>query len=220
MEKQIIAVDDADVSLEDVLEAMKTDRDDAESVTMAESLFAEAKAVARPKALYAPIEPVFVSEKVILNGITISERFVFDKLSAQERVVAYVATCGAEADEWAKSKTDIFEQFTADAIKQLYLNAVMKRLFDETAKYFPEEKFAVTINPGSLKEWPLAAQRQLFAILGGVTGDIGVTLSGSCLMTPNKSVSGIMFASDEHYVNCQLCPKDNCPGRRAKFSVA
>ena len=31
-------------------------------------------------------------------------------------------------------------------------------------------------------------------------------------MTPNKSVTGFRFGNDNDYVNCRLCPREDCPG--------
>ena len=86
------------------------------------------------------------------------------------------------------------------------------------ANYFAADKNISSLNPGSLKEWPITGQVPLFELLGGVTEDIGVVLSDSLLMSPVKSVSGIMFQSEEAYENCQLCPRENCPGRRAPYA--
>jgi hypothetical protein len=35
-------------------------------------------------------------------------------------------------------------------------------------------------------------------------------------MLPSKSSSGIAFESEVFYENCQFCPLENCPNRRAK----
>ena len=62
-------------------------------------------------------------------------------------------------------------------------------------------------------------QKELFEILGGpefVRDAIGVTYSDSWLMTPTKSMSGILFESETVYENCQHCPLERCPNRRAK----
>jgi hypothetical protein len=74
-----------------------------------------------------------------------------------------------------------------------------------------------TMAPGSLSEWPLSQQRSLFACLGDPEGEIGVHLSDSLLMVPAKSVSGIRFPTTESFVSCQLCSRENCPGRRAPY---
>ena len=39
-------------------------------------------------------------------------------------------------------------------------------------------------------------------------------------MSPIKSVSGILFPTEVTYENCQLCPRDLCPGRRAPYDKA
>lgn len=48
---------------------------------------------------------------------------------------------------------------------------------------------------------------------------LSVTLSDSCLMTPNKSVTGIRFAVEGRFESCQLCPMPECPGRRAPYDA-
>ena len=73
------------------------------------------------------------------------------------------------------------------------------------------------MNPGSLADWPLREQRTLFALLGDVHGAIGVELTPSLLMTPTKSVSGILFPTAETFASCQLCPREECPNRRAVY---
>ena len=74
-----------------------------------------------------------------------------------------------------------------------------------------------TMAPGSLSNWPLPQQRPLFDVLGDVQGIIGVELSDSFLMTPNKSVSGVRFPTEEGFASCQLCPREGCPNRRAPY---
>ena len=74
-----------------------------------------------------------------------------------------------------------------------------------------------TMNPGSLADWPLKEQRQLFALLDNRGHEIGVHLSDSFLMTPTKSVSGIRFPTEYRFESCQLCPRPECPGRRAPY---
>ena len=72
------------------------------------------------------------------------------------------------------------------------------------------------MNPGSLPDWPISQQRPLFDLVGKAA-EIGVHLTDSYLMRPLKSVSGILFATDVTYENCQLCPVERCPNRRAPY---
>jgi hypothetical protein len=94
------------------------------------------------------------------------------------------------------------------------MEALHARLLDE----FKLEKKA-SMNPGSgdRRLWPLEEQGVLFGLLGNVTESIGVILTESWLMMPNKSVSGFYFKTDKTYHNCQLCQRQPCPNRRAPF---
>jgi hypothetical protein len=75
------------------------------------------------------------------------------------------------------------------------------------------------MSPGSgdVEIWPVSQQKELFAILDGVTPHIGVRLTDSMLMIPNKSVSGIVFPTEVDYRGCQVCHRQNCPNRSAPF---
>ncbi|MCL2708617.1 MAG: vitamin B12 dependent methionine synthase [Defluviitaleaceae bacterium] len=217
VEKKIIRLEDASITLERLLETLRVGRDDEDAGKIGEML-AEALGIAKPLALYATAKPEAQGGAVLINGVRFEDAFVGEKLCHQEKVVLYVASCGVEADEWAARYDGFFEQFVADAVKQLLLGLAMERLSIEVAKLYDPKKSVSHINPGSLEVWPLTRQRMLFDALGGVTGDIGVRLTESCLMVPNKSVSGIMFETAEHYENCQLCPRENCQGRRAEYA--
>ena len=75
------------------------------------------------------------------------------------------------------------------------------------------------MSPGSLADWPLQEQRQLFTILGNTWDTVGVRLTDSLLMVPIKSVSGIRFPTESSFESCQLCPRAQCPGRRAPYDA-
>ncbi|MEG1501114.1 MAG: vitamin B12 dependent methionine synthase, partial [Clostridiales bacterium] len=56
-------------------------------------------------------------------------------------------------------------------------------------------------------------------LLGEVEKATGVKLAEDLLMVPVKTVSGIRFSLDIDYVNCQLCPREACRGRRAAYDA-
>ena len=64
----------------------------------------------------------------------------------------------------------------------------------------------------------LGQQRQLFQLLGDVESSIGVRLTDSFLMIPNKTVSGILFPTEVPFYSCQLCTREACPRRRAEYT--
>ena len=139
-------------------------------------------------------------------------------LDGVERVFPYVATCGAELDSIPVAAGDAFGQFCRDTIKEMALWAALSHLYMHLTEAFGLGALA-SINPGSgeANVWPIEQQRDLFAFLGNVQESIGVVLTDSCLMVPNKSVSGILFPSSAGFENCQLCNQKQCSHRRVPF---
>jgi len=73
------------------------------------------------------------------------------------------------------------------------------------------------MSPGSLKDWAIEEQRPLFSILGDVEVSIDVRLNENLVMIPNKSLSGIYFPTEIPFYSCQLCPRKDCPARKASY---
>lgn len=141
-------------------------------------------------------------------------------LDGVEWVFPYVATCGRELDSIPIAPGDVFGQFCLDTIKELALWAAITRLYEQVTEASGLSTLA-SMNPGSgeINVWPIEQQQELFAFLGGVRESIGVVLTDSCLMVPNKSVSGILYPSADGFESCQLCRQERCPNRRVPFDA-
>jgi hypothetical protein len=180
-------------------------------------LLDEARALARPKAAYRPVLVREVgSGHVLIDETTLSSRVLAVNLKDVHRVFLYMATCGTELDAWAHGLTDMVHQFWAEEIKVQALRAATQRLNDQVDRQYRPGKTSV-MNPGSLADWPLSQQRPFFELMEDAAEALGVRLSDSCLMTPNKSVTGIRFPLEGRFESCQLCPMPDCPGRRAPY---
>jgi cobalamin-dependent methionine synthase I len=178
-------------------------------------LTCQAQEIARPKAAYRPVYLQQIGEDwVSVNEVTFSSRVLAVNLKDTHRVFVYMATCGVELSEWAHSLTDMVHQWWAEEIKVRALRAAVHALNEHIDRAYAPGKTSV-MNPGSLADWPLTQQRPFFAIMDEAATALGVTLSDSCLMTPNKSVTGIRFPLEVRFESCQLCPMPDCPGRRA-----
>ena len=182
----------------------------------------EAQAVARPKALY---KVAFIDDRgddyVVVDGVRLSSRVLCVNLEPVHRVFPYIATCGVELDAWAHAQNDMLYKYWADVIKEIAVREAAQALFERMTEKYGLGKMAV-MSPGSLDDWPMPQQQPLFSILGDVEEAIGVHLSDSFVMTPNKSLSGLRFATAhqdwrDDFASCQLCPRENCPGRRAPY---
>ena len=194
------------------------DSEDADAFT---ALVDQAREVARPKALYAE---AFVEgrgdDTIRIDGITFTSRMLRRNLDAVERVFPYVATCGRELDGIALPAGDVLVQFWWDAIKAEVLSAARTYLLAHLTERFRLGQ-TVRMSPGSgdADVWPIEQQRLLFALLGSVTPVIGVILTDSCLMIPNKTVSGLLFATEHDFYTCQVCHRDPCQNRKAPFDA-
>jgi hypothetical protein len=170
-----------------------------------------------PKAIY---DVCYIDRKgrdsVEIGGTRFTSRVLRVNLDKAERVFPYVATCGTEVESIDVPSDDIMRKFVLDAIKQIALGAAVRHLREHIDKqYRPGQMSAMS--PGSLEDWPISEQKQLFSIFGDVEDLIGVRLTDTFLMLPLKSVSGIYFPTEVRFESCQLCPRERCPGRRAPY---
>lgn len=188
-------------------------------IEKAKSFAQEALEIGRPKAFF---RPAYIEKKdgrvIIIDGITFNSDILGINLRDVYRVFPFVATSGTELEEWSKTKSSTLEQFWADVLKQEALKAATEAVTDFINKNFGIEKIG-QMNPGSLADWPLTEQIPLFQLLEKVEESIGVVLTEGLAMFPIKSVSGLLFPSESEFKNCQLCKRQNCPGRRSPYNA-
>ena len=183
------------------------------------SLMEGALAIINPKAIY---EVCYIQykdyDRVDIGGVTFTSRILRVNLDKVERVFVYIATCGRELDGIVIPSDDFVKRFWLDTIKDMALKASIKYLYSHLKRKYALGKTS-SIGPGTgfQELWPIEQQKQLFSIFGNVEDLIGVKLTNSFLMIPNKSVSGIYFPREISFENCQLCPRKVCPARRAPY---
>jgi hypothetical protein len=185
---------------------------------LALGLLDEARQIAHPRAMYGIAG---VDEKtdsgVVIEGIKLDSRILAVNLKDLHRVFPFLATSGRELYDWTKTHEDMLENYWAGEISQMALRSAEKFLLDHLKDTYQLGKTAC-MNPGSLEDWPITAQKPLFELLGDPFSAIGVELTESMLMLPNQSVSGIRFVSEEGYSNCELCPRGCCTHRRSPYN--
>jgi hypothetical protein len=179
-----------------------------------------AKTVAAPKAAYLSVLPQKTSDKTLnVDCVVFESRTLVRQIDTSKPLFPFIATCGRELDQHlCPEPDDILKVFWLDTIKERVLRQCTAYLKKQLIQNEDHPKLAC-INPGSGHEqmWPIEQQRQLFQLFGDTETLLGVQLTDSFLMIPNKSVSGIFFPTERTYENCQLCPRENCHNRRAKF---
>lgn len=184
-----------------------------------EKLAGQALEVASPRAV-AMLKALEVvdEEHVRVGGVSFTSALVREKMGERGRVFPYLATEGTEMARWGQSLDSSLDLVFAGALRQAAVKQYETLLEERVTEQFGMEQVS-SMNPGSLRAWPLTQQEQLFQVLSPFPDKLGVTLLPTHLMEPAYSVSGIFFQTDTKYYNCQLCPRENCPNRKAPSTV-
>ncbi len=203
-----------------ILKTVHVEADSADGQTVSD-LIDQAGRIGKPKALY---REAFIeakgAETVTIDGVTFTSRMLRKNLDRAERVFPFVVTCGREMDAVTLPAGDFLAEFWWDAIKAVLLQCAAKYLNAHVKRRFALERTA-SMSPGSgdATVWPIEQQRELFALLGDVEAQIGVELTESFLMKPNKTISGIHFPTEVDFRSCQVCRRSECPSRSAAFDA-
>ncbi len=182
-----------------------------------DGLVALAGGLIEPRAVF---ETAYVGAKgertVEVAGVMFESRLLRQNLEGANKVFPYIITVGPGLERAAAAQGDL--------LKQYYLEEMANSALESAAAWLAgrlEERFGVrglsNMSPGSLEDWPITEQTKLFSIFGDAERLIGVRLTDSLLMVPRKSISGILFPSEEGFVACQLCERERCPGRKAPW---
>ncbi len=181
------------------------------------AMLEEAREVASPKAAFAITSASTADGDAIdIGGVKFESRVLRVNLEKAGVIFPFAATCGMELEEWSKGMKGMLRSFWADSIMLMALGSAVSRLNRYIEERTGSSRLS-TMNPGSLPDWPIEQQEPLFALLGDTATAIGVSLTGRMVIRPLKSISGILFISEEGFVNCALCPRGDCPSRRARY---
>jgi len=168
----------------------------------------------------ATYKVAYIDEKgaddVTIDGVRLKSLVLRKNLEELGRIFPYVVTLGHELEAKVADYPDMLEKYYLDTIGNVALTKARKYLEDGLRSKFALGGMSF-MSPGSLKDWPIEEQQPLFSIIGDVEGTIGVRLSDSLLMIPRKSVSGLFFTTEINFQSCQLCPRERCEGRRARY---
>ena len=140
-------------------------------------------------------------------------------LKGCSRVVLFAATVGIELDRLiakysriSPTKALFFQAIGAERIESLcdIFNGEITKQAEE-AGFFTRPRFS----PG-YGDFPIDAQKEIFGVLD-CPRKIGLSLNGSLLMSPSKSVTaliGIGSTMCENLSGCEICSREDCNYRR------
>jgi hypothetical protein len=162
----------------------------------------------------------YIEEKeedaITIESVRFFSHVLAKNLSKVGKVFPFVLTLGKGVDAVIDGTTDILDKYLLDEIGNIALRKSRQQFEKHLLQQYAFDNISC-MSPGSLEDWPILEQKKLFKLLNGVESTISVRLTGSCLMIPRKSISGIYFPSEVTFYSCQLCPRDRCEGRKAPF---
>ena len=177
-----------------------------------------------PKAIYSnyDIEEVTGDRVCFKSGNIFKGPNISKILTGSEISTIFITTLGSMVDKIIKDVSD-----SGDMLSTIIMDAVTTELLGILGNYVGKiiKKEGIrkkdwgstcTYSPGQYK-WTIEEQKEIFSMVDGKR--IGVELNKSYLMIPFKSISGIYGfgpadSIDKTRVACDLCPRENCIGRR------
>lgn len=133
----------------------------------------------------------------------------------------FITTAGKSFDSWVKSKAsggDILAEYLCSSIGSVIADKVADVIQEEINNYAIKAGKGITnrYSPGYCS-WNIREQRGIFDLLP--SDRIGVSLTPSFLMTPIKSISGIIGIGEDKNPGpymCDMCNMTNCLVKRAR----
>lgn len=136
-------------------------------------------------------------------------------LKNSEYMAVFAGTCGPAIEAFSKKligDNQGLEGYLADLIASEFAEGVAEKAHEEIEKLALENNLSITnrYSPGYCN-WPVSDQHKLFSLLQGHTSGIAVTPSS--LMTPVKSVSGMVGIGQKVKkmgYKCRYCDDEKC----------
>ena len=209
---------DIEFSLDEeaLLGRLHCERDD-EPFTRALELLEEARPMMRPAFAVREV-PI---EKTEPSGFTAGGQFFRSKIASlklkdEKTAFVYVATCGREISDYAEGIKDDLDQYLADTLAYMcYLRGIEAMAADLEKDW--DFKRYISLCPGSIIDWSVSDVRKIFVLMEGLCQKLGARVLDSGMIDPIKSTSGFFYPSADEFESCAICPRANCPNRKAPF---
>ncbi|MDL2229282.1 hypothetical protein LJC14_03425 [Treponema sp. OttesenSCG-928-L16] len=189
---------------------------DPELAASASAFAAEAFSLLRPKAVYTRAQLKDLGRpRLAFDEKVFSAEILHHVLNDSETVYPFVATSGNELEDMDLSPYDELAHFWRDLIKNAAVVQAEKYLHRYVSGGAGGRSLSA-IHPGAGNGvyWPLDQIHTLFSFFPDIMAQTGVEMTEGCFMRPNKTVAGILFASEISYTSCSFCLDKQCGERR------
>lgn len=148
-----------------------------------------------------------------------SSALVRKMLADASHAAVMLVTLGAEFDIWVRREQarDMSRAVMLDALGSVYVEAACDQAEQDILTRFPGKFLTDRFSPG-YGDFPLETQQLLMKLTGA--GSIGVTLTDSLLLNPQKSVTAVVGIADTPQMarirGCAFCTMNKtCTLRKA-----
>jgi len=188
-------------------------------VALTESLLKEIPVIATPEYTFKLYSGSTNGEVVQLNeSATLPVGAILSSLmQGSECFAIFAATAGnsfQHYQEEVKKEDDLLKSYIIDVIGSCIAEGTGDYMENRLEKEIGELRHTNRFSPGYCG-WNVSGQKELFRLLGG--NPCGITLSDTCLMTPIKSISGIIGIGrnvKERMYGCRYCTLETCYKRK------
>lgn len=154
------------------------------------------------------------SKKITIAEVDLTPRKIITRhLKGASKLVIFAASAGIEFDQWIRSfynSNDQLNGYIVDTIGSEIVESTGDWLESKLESIASPETCSNRLSPGYC-EWSVADQHKLFSLLPD--NFCGISLSPSALMTPIKSISGIIGVGQSIRrldYQCNICDLENC----------
>ena len=146
---------------------------------------------------------------------------MYNQIKRATRLVIFVCTAGNKISERSKQlmdEGDLLNGYVFDSFGSLVVETAMDLIQNNLKEKLLSSKLNITnrYSPGYCG-WDIAEQQKLFSMLPEKF--CGIELNDSCLMSPIKSVSGIIGIGESvkfSSYTCNICDSQNCIYRKLR----
>lgn len=150
-----------------------------------------------------------------------SGKIIHKMLRHSVNYALFIVTAGPGPENLARSlmsEGKYLEGYIADLVASALVDSVADQIQEEVRNFAQEKGVKITnrYSPGYCS-WNVVEQQKLFSLFP--EGCCGISLSESSLMSPVKSISGIIgLGPNVKYrdYTCEICPMANCAFRKQK----
>jgi hypothetical protein len=184
------------------------------------SILEQVQELAEPRAVWERCQIEEIGDGfVVISGVRFQSNVLASELTKFDTVFPFVMTIGDAVEKLARRTEDALKQYCYEYLGDYVLLQASDQL-KHHLEMLSGGPHLSWYSPGSVDDFKLERQRELFRLLGEVRERIGVELRENLMMYPRKSISGFYFRSEEPFYTCQICEREKCLGRRAAYDPA